>query len=98
MVAGARTPPAAGETHGISFSAGGGIGVATQPRQRRDHIRGRLKVLGGVLHHHPIDDGDYLVGDVRPQRADVARWRFWCQISFCATDPSGNGGLPVRRK
>jgi hypothetical protein len=24
--------------------------------------------------------------------------RFWCQISFCATDPSGNGGLAVKRK
>ena len=72
IVAGARLPPAAGETFGISRSGGGGIGVATQRASAAITSAGRLVPLGRVLRHHPVDDRGDLVGHVRARASGSA--------------------------
>ena len=92
-------PPATtGESVGSSRSAGGGIGVATHPASAAITSAGvwyRCAVSFAIIFSTTAT-----ISSGRSERSDLIGrgGRFWCQMSFCATDPSGNGGLPVRRK
>jgi hypothetical protein len=92
------SPRAAADTCGISRSAGGGIGVAT-------HGASAAITSAGVWNRFSTFLAIILSTMAMTSSGTSARnvlidfgWRFWCQISFWATEPSGNTALPVSRK
>ena len=91
-------PIAAGLRCGISDSGGGGIGVVVHGASASATASGVWKRPAGSLAISFSRTAAISTGtSARIDRTGLG-WRVWCQISFCATEPSANGGRPVRMK
>src|SRR5438067_8439913 len=94
----AAPPIAAGDSFGSSLSDGGGIGVATHGASAAITSAGVWYRSSGffaiILPTTAATPSGTSGRSARTGRGS----RCWCQISFWATDPSGNGGWAVSRK